>query len=158
MSCDKFKPHLHIYAEDAATRDTAGGFAQSFPTRRQRQMQTFTCPGYPGVREKVEHDAKLADYPERRILCVIDFDNHPDRFNELKRCVSETARARVYVVGCAGEIETAKRMLNVQGHDDDFGKRLARLDNNDWDAPCLRASKPELQRLLDDLRSNGICP
>ena len=160
MSCNNYKPHLHIYSEDGATRDAAEGFMQFFSGRDTRQFQSFTASGYSSVRQMLEVDAKLANFSNRRIVCVIDFDNTPERFDELKNCVAIEVRDRVYVVGCAEEIETAKRMLNFQGHDDDFGRRLASQNESDWNAPCLRASKTEMQRLLKDLRSNEIkiCP
>jgi len=158
MSCNIFKPHLHIYSEDAATHDAADGFAQSFPRRMQHQIQPFIFSGYTSVVEKVKNDAKLSSYPDRRILCVIDFDEHPDRINELKSYVAEEMRNRVYVIGSASNVEAAKKALEFQGHNDDFGRQLAAQTDGDWDNPCLHLSKDELARLLSDLRSDGICP
>ena len=158
MSCNNDKPHLHIYSEDAATHDVADGFIHLFPGRKQRQIQVFTCSGYPNVKQKVEADAKLMLYPERMILCVIDFDGNLGRIDELKNLVASNIQNRVYVIGCVDEVETAKQTLGFQGHNDDFGKRLAGQNDWDWNNPCLLSSKQELKRLLFDLHSKGICP
>jgi len=131
---------------------------QLFPERQHRQIQAFTCSGYPNVKQKVENDAKLALFPERMILCVIDFDGKPERIKELKNLAPVEIQNRVYVIGCADEVEASKRILGFQGHNDDFGKRLASPNNTDWNHPCLYSSKYELERLLIDLRLKGICP
>jgi hypothetical protein len=159
MSCNIYQPHLHIYAEDAATHDVADGFMQSFSGCKQRQIQVFPCgSGYASIKEKMRLDAKLSSFPCRRIACVIDFDNHPERLDELKKCVDPQMRKHVYVVGCADEIESSKEALKFQGSNDTFGKRLSNLDGRDWEQPCLNPSKAELNRLLADLRLDGICP
>lgn len=159
MSCNNFQPHLHIYTEDDATHDAADGFMQSFPERKQRQIQIFPCgSGYSSVKAKMLADAKLSAFPQRMIACIIDFDNQPNRQEELRACVASDMRGHIYVIGCADEIESAKQTLGFRGTNDAFGERLAVLDCEEWNSPCLKPSVSELQRLLNDLRSRGICP
>ena len=159
MSCNNYQPHWHVYTEDAATRDVADGFMQSFPACKQRQIQIFPYgSGYASVKAKMLSDAKLSMFQCRRIVCVIDFDNQPERSIELKNSVDPQMRDHVYVLGCADEIESSKTALGIQGSNDAFGKRLSLRNTDDWGNPCLKSSEDELARLLADLRSNGICP
>ncbi|MDR0902716.1 MAG: hypothetical protein LBM92_08110 [Opitutaceae bacterium] len=158
MSCNLYKPHLHIYSEDAATHDIAIGFKQHFPDCLRRQIQVFQCgTGYASIREEMKNDAGLGKYKFRRVLCVIDFDNSPGRGQEIKQLATPGSQGRVYVVGCAGEVETAKQSVGFSGTNENFGATLAGMGNKYWSNRNLAGSKCELERLLRDLKTDGIC-
>lgn len=156
MSCNNYKPHLHIYSEDAATHDMVIGFIEACecPQPRQILLRPYSS-GWSSAVEEMKINGRLGKYPERRILCVIDLDNRDGaRIEKIRRelaSVYEKSEVdRIYILGCAAEVESAKKELNFIGHNDAFGHKLADLSSPMWTGDAVKDAKGEIERLMED--------
>ena len=93
-------------------------------------------------------------YPDRFMVLLIDFDNHPERLAEAKAEIPDHLAERVFVLGALTEPEGLKRA--GLGSLEQIGLGLAKdcREGTDtlWQHPLLKHNDPELERMLQHIR------
>jgi hypothetical protein len=101
------------------------------------------------------HLQKMRDFPERRIVLLLDFDGKPeDRLSHIKKEIPEDLKKRVFVLGVHSEPEKLKSATKMKF--EAIGAKLAEdcAENKKdfWMHELLKHNEPELERLFEDVR------
>ena len=157
MSVNKFKPHVWVLPEDDANRQLANGFAlhsELDPTA------IHLCPAAGGWLKAAgavaaEHADGMRKYPLRHLVLLIDLDGQGDAREQLVRAVfPQDLVDRIYLLSARDDPE-ALRSSQRQSFER-LGELLAKdcaLDQPGlWDDEHLRHNKPELSRLIADVK------
>ena len=120
MSTNKYKPHILVLPEDDANRQIANGFVLD-PNLNERAIQILPAAGgWEKVMQafRTVHANHMNQYPERRIVLIIDFDDIlDDRLSHIQSEIPEKLHDRVFVLGVLSEPEKLKADLN-KGYED----------------------------------------
>ena len=152
MSTNKYKPHLLVLPEDDADRQIANGFILN-PDLNERAIQILLPVG--GWRRVVEefqnvHAHIMQQYPERRIVLMIDFDNQAERLSSVKDEIPKELSDRVFVLGVLSEPEDLK--ANLGKSLEAIGESLSQdcSDNTQrvWGHDLLKHNESELGRMV----------
>jgi hypothetical protein len=156
---NKYVPHVLVLPEDDADRQIANGFMLSIDIFKQRAIQILPHSG--GWAQVVDdflnnHTRDMVHYSERRMILLIDFDNHfPDRLNYISERIPHVLSNRVFVLGTLSEPEKLKTALNNLSLEN-IGMALYDDCNhhtqNVWGNPLLKHNQDELSRLYQDVR------
>lgn len=165
MSINKYEPHLLILPEDDANRQIANGFILN-PSLNGRAIQILpTIGGWIRVVEKFKknHVDKMREYPLRRVLLIIDFDNQLEiRMNNIKSQVPDDLEDRLFILGSLSEPEDLR--TNIGKSFERIGIDLSKecVDNTRtvWGHPLLEHNNTELDRMVSFVKpflfSNSI--
>ena len=152
MSVNKYLPHILVLPEDEADSDIANGFLLHHQLN-DRSIQVLPYVG--GWQVVVEKFTKsfittMRQYPQRRMVLLIDFDTNDDRFEYVSQHIPGDLKDRVFVLGILDEPETLKRSLGQSF--EAIGEALAAncADNTDglWNHDLLKHNRPELERMM----------
>lgn len=157
MSVNTERPHILVLPEDRADRQLANGFWLEVDWMKQRQMQVLPIVG--GWRKvlerfRVDHIRYMAQYPQRYMVLLIDFDGDEDRFDEANGVIPGDLKDRVFVLGVWGEPEDLGKA--GLGSPETVGQKLAKdcRDETDvvWGHDLLRHNSSEVERLRKHVR------
>lgn len=151
MAPNKYKWHLIILPEDDATRQIANGLSDSRDELENAVQVLKECRGWQHTLDDLA-DQNLQDYPERRVLLVIDFDKAEGRLDYIKKNeLVQEFHDRVFVIGSKFEAEDLKRALGLKFNK--LGEKLGK-ECSAWDTPLLADCKSEICRLKSDMEAN----
>ena len=153
MACNKYHAHLQVLPEDDPNRQMANGFLLH-PALQQTAIQVLPVAG--GWRKalaalKDVHTRAIEQYPARRMLLVIDFDDDfAARLQDFRAQVPSALSDRVFLLGTWSEPENLKTSLRKSY--EAIGLELANdcaEDKTDlWDHELLQHNRHELQRMI----------
>jgi hypothetical protein len=157
VSINAYKPHLLVLPEDDANRQIALGFALNQHINL-RTIQTLpVAKGWGKVVGKFNSDyaPRMRQFPERRIVLLMDFDDKPENRNRfVDREIPEELNDRVFVLGVLSEPEKLKAASGKSF--EVIGKTLAQdcYENRQdfWQDDLLKHNEPELKRLIENIR------
>lgn len=153
MGASKYKPHILVLPEDDANRQIANGFVLD-PNLNERVIQILpSAGGWSKVLNefKTIHVSHMKQYPERRIVLIMDFDDMPqDRLGKLQAEVPEELTDRVFILGVLSEPEKLK--ANIRKSYEDIGKSLSHECSDNiqilWRHDLLKHNENELYRMV----------
>lgn len=154
---NKYDDHLLILPEDEPNEVMANGFVEHHSVLDRRVMVLERARGWLPAVETFQRGLaqSMRNYPKRRVLIVIDFDERENRREYVESKLPSDIRDRVFVLGTRSEPERLKAALNGQSYER-IGRLLAEdcLRNTDttWSHPLLEHNKGELTRLRDQVR------
>ncbi|MGA2075230.1 MAG: hypothetical protein ABSH52_17205 [Terriglobia bacterium] len=156
MSVNRHQPHVLVLPEDDANRQLAKGFLldQYLPNWKIQVLEE--AGGWTKVLEHFmeDHVAGMNRYPDRFMVLLIDFDDHPERLAEAKAEIPDHLAGRVFVLGALSEPEGLTQA--GLGSLEQIGLGLAKDCRQGteilWQHPLLRHNAPELERLLQRVR------
>jgi hypothetical protein len=151
MSANNHLPHLLVLPEDDANRQILVGF-RKYHAVNSRQMPIQNVAG--GWHKAVdaileEHVALMRTYPNRHVMLVVDFDDHPERRDEIVSRIPEDLRDRFFLIGCLNEPERLFTSLRIKA--EALGELLAfECDDGTsttWNHEMLVHNAAEIERL-----------
>lgn len=157
MSVNAYTPHLLVLPEDDANKDIANGFlldSRVWPRKIQvlppagGWSKTIDCAAK-------EHAQGMQNFPERRLLLLIDFDN--DVVNRLAIVIAKIPPAfysRVFVLGVSSEPEILRTACakKFESIGETLAGECASGQQMLWAHPLLTHNAPELTRLILDVK------
>lgn len=157
MSSNKERPHLVVLPEDRANSDLANGFVSNV-NLFERAIQILPYErGWQNVVEKFKsyHLQKMREYPERRIVLLMDFDGQFDsRLSYVENEIPDDLKSRVFVLGVTSEPEKLRSATGMKF--EAIGQALAKdcdeSKKDFWSHELLKHNEPELERLFADVR------
>ena len=147
---------MFVIPEDDANRELAQGFVLGIHWSRQRQIRV--CPVAKGgkkvlLRFKMDHVPKMATYPSRLIVLLLDCDGDAETLTRVRGDIPKPLSERVFVLGVLKEPEDLKAAL---GPYESIGLALAKdcQDNtfSTWGHQLLQHNVSELDRLRERVR------
>jgi hypothetical protein len=155
MSVNKYLPHVLVLPEDDANRQLANGFG--LEVQHYRRIQILPeVGGWLNVIETFlsEHVKGLREYPERRLVLLLDFDGQNDRPDWIKERIPQDLRCRVFLLGTKSEPEALKQA--GLGSFEDIGRSLAGECRDGiralWTHDLLQQNAGEINRLDQAVR------
>ncbi len=154
---NKYDDHLLIVPEDEPNEEMANGFVEHHSVVDRRIMVLERARGWLPAVESLERSLaqSMRNYPKRRVLLVIDFDNENNRREYVEPMIPADIRDRVFVLGTLSNPEELKAALNGQSYER-IGRLLAedclRHTDTTWSHPLLEHNKGELTRLREQVR------
>lgn len=151
MSTNKYMWHLQVLVEDDANRQIANGFLLEARVNYEKVQILPTCGGWlKAVDNLSSHWQKMRQYEHRRVLLLLDFDEHFDQKMALVRArIPLELAERVFLLGTADEPERLRTKCKM--HYEQIGRTLARecADSSFelWRHEDLRPNQSELDRL-----------
>lgn len=153
MGLNKYKSHLFVLPEDDSNRQIANGFLLN-PALNDRVIQVLpVVGGWTKVVDEFKnvHVYEMQKYYERRIVLLIDFDQHAEqRLLHLKNEIPEQLIDRVFVLGTLSEPENLR--ANLKKSFEDIGKALSKDCADDtwttWGHDLLKHNQSELDRII----------
>jgi hypothetical protein len=151
MGVNKYLQHVFVLPEDDANRQLANGFLLDLSTT---QVQVLAeAGGWAQVRDRFasDHVDGLRQYNGRFMVLLIDFDDHINRLQTIRKVILDDLGDRVFVLGCLSEPE-ALRQAGL-GSYEAIGKAMADDCRSGtqavWGHDLLRHNIGELARLRD---------
>lgn len=151
MSANKYSEHLVVIPEDDANRQILNGFRNHLSVNSRRIQVDPVAGGWRKVLETFtsEHVPTMGKFPKRHLLLLIDFDNNPDRIDEVKEIIPDELSARVFVLGVLSEPENLSK--SVQKTEEKIGEILAddclRKLEGLWGHSLMTHNDNELKRM-----------
>ena len=157
MGSNRYKPHLLVLLEDKANRQILNGFLLNYPSSTSNAIQSLgVAGGWKKVVEKFKDEqvSKMYDYPNRRIVLIIDFDDHEERLSQIQKEIPNDLQDRVFILGTLSEPEKLRTQLNMKF--EKIGQALAQdcADNTQtvWGHPLLKHNESELGRMVKNVK------
>lgn len=156
MSVNRYRDHLFVLPEDDKNHELAHGFSSHFAVAARVMQVLPSAGGWPKVRGRFQsaHIRDMEKFPLCRMILLVDFDEHQDRFQAMWQDVPVALHNRVFVIGTWSEPERL-RIAAGKGLED-IGRDLAQdcLDQMQtaWTHPLLQHNGNELARMLQTLR------
>ena len=152
---NKYAPHIYVIPEDDADRQIADGFVLHPRVKEARVQVVPPAGGWPKVIQTFqdEYIPKLRDYPNARIVMLIDFDDQVEkRKADFERVIPADFKARVFVIGSKHTPEILKKEVKKRTFEeiggllaDDCAAGTAVL----WGHEQLRHNDVDRQRLFE---------
>jgi hypothetical protein len=152
MSINKHKPHLLVLPEDDANRQIANGFINDLNLNKRAIQILPIADGWKKAVDQLTNDYApgMRQFPQRRIVLLIDFDEVEDRLSYVQSQIPEDLRNRVFVLGVQSNPEDLKR--DIKKSFEDIGEALAtdcsENKNELWGHYLLIQNKPELEKMI----------
>lgn len=156
MSINKYKPHLLVLPEDDANRQIANGFIQNINVNQQVIQILSLGDGWKKAADEITdyYASGMRQFPERRIVLLIDFDQRENRFDYVKEKIPTDLQSRVFILSIQSDPEELKRKTKKSF--ETIGETLANncAENVDdlWSHALLNHNQVELKRLRQDVR------
>jgi hypothetical protein len=153
MSVNKYKDHVLILPEDDANRQLANGFLLEANGSKIQILPV--AGGWQSVCEifVAEHVSAMRQYQQRRFVLLLDFDNDPQRAQNIANMIPDDLKERVFLLGVWSEPEALKRA--TPGSYEDIGLSLAKECRSGeqiiWKHDLLQQNAVELDRLRDEV-------
>lgn len=156
MSVNNYMPHLLVLPEDDANRQILVGFKNHYAVDSRQMPVANIANGWLRVVEMFlsDHIVPMRRFPDRHLLLVIDFDQHPERREEILDKVPEDLRGRVYIIGSLDEPEhlISSMRTNAEKLGSDLAEDCARGTDEHWRHDMLAHNAAELIRLRTNVR------
>ena len=156
MRVNKYVKLVLVLPEDDANSEIANGFL-SYHAIDPRAIQVLPCVGgWSKVRDAFlsDHVAEMQRYPNRYMVLLVDFDNEPNRFNQMTKDTPGNLTDRVFVIGVLSHPEELPRA--ELGSKEEVGTKLASECYDEtrdaWNHDLLRHNDNELGRMTTLLR------
>jgi hypothetical protein len=156
MMVNKYQTHILVLPEDRANSEIATGFLLN-SRLNERSIQVLPyVRGWTTVVERFANDfvPTLRQYPARRIVLLIDFDENENRFAYVENKIPEDLKDRVFVLGVLSEPERLRSSLKKSF--EEIGGALSSdcPDNTNvlWQHELLKHNKTELERMIDSVK------
>jgi len=156
VSANNRRPHLLVLPEDDKNRQILVGF-RNHDAVNSKQMPVERIAN--GWRRAVEtflqdHVGQMRRFPDRHLLIVIDFDQQPQRRQEIFDQVPGDLRDRVYIIG---SLDNPERLIaSKRTNAEKLGRALAedctRGTDEHWCHNMLAHNHAELIRLRTNVR------
>lgn len=156
MSANNYLPHLLVLPEDDANRQILVGFRNHHAVDpRKMPVQNIAGGWLKAVDALIEeHVPLMVKFPQRHVLLAVDFDERPDRRDEIMSQIPEALRQRFYILGCSDEPEKLFSALGIKA--EELGQRLAadcdHNTNETWEHEMLAHNAAELERLKTNVK------
>lgn len=157
MSMNKYRPHIFVLPEDDANSQIVNGFLLDRRLNARAIQVLPPAGGWKNVvmRFSTDHILEMKNYPNRRIVLIIDFDRHvEERFSFVKNKIPQDLKDRVFVLGVLSNPEDLK--TNVHKNFEEIGKSLSNdcSDNTRtmWGHDLLKHNDTELNRMALSIR------
>jgi hypothetical protein len=157
MSINKYKPHIFILPEDDANRQIANGFLLN-PRLDRRAIEVLPIVGgWLKVLSNFEtdHISSMREYPNRRMILLIDMDQKNDRRYESLDKIPSDLKDRVFILGVSSEPEKLK--VDTRKSYETIGKILSEDCVNNtrdlWSHSLLEHNRDELERIISSIES-----
>jgi hypothetical protein len=158
MSANKYKPHVLLIPEDDADGKLAVGFLSHYAVDYTAADIRAPAGGWSVVLDVFEKEyvPYLCRYQHARVVLLIDFDqNVDDRRSQCERRIPDDLKSRVFILGSMDEPEKLKSELGMSSLER-IGYELAQdclsADLRRWGHPHLSHNRPELERLVRDVK------
>ena len=156
-----------VYPEDGATRDLAIALTAAKCGSVFKQDKTITvrrpCGGKEYAVEAAIENCNLKNFPNRRIIILIDFDKCNTSLSRVKQKIPPEHAGKFYILGWSGKIEDLKSEVRCAGAG--FNKLAAKLVDDClphchgvWERDefaqmreSAHGSKSECERLVDEI-------
>jgi hypothetical protein len=151
MSANNHRPHLLVLPEDDANRQILAGFRNYHAVNFRQMPIQNVARGWLNARDAIleEYVPTMRTYPNRHVLLVIDFDNHPARRDEIVAEIPHDLQERFFVIGSLDEPERLFAALSTRP--EALGERLAadcdHGTRTTWSHEMLSHNTEEIQRL-----------
>lgn len=152
MNINRYKPHIIVLPEDLANEEIANGFLLHLSLNSRAIQVERRAGGWTKVVDTFtkDHIHEMRQFPDRRIVLLIDFDQREDRLSYVESCIPEDLKQRVFVLGVQSNPEDLKR--DTQKTFEEIGEALAKdcSDNKNelWGHDLLKHNKNELDRMI----------
>lgn len=152
MSINKHRPHILVLPEDDANRQIANGFILNFNINERAIQVLPIADGWKKAVDKFTHDhaLEMRQYPERRIVLLIDFDKRENRFSYVEEQIPEDLKHRVFVLGVQSKPESLRN--DTKKTFENIGETLAEdcIENKNelWRHRLLEHNQAELKRMI----------
>ena len=161
---NKYVEHLQVLVEDDANRQLINGLALN-PSVRARQLQVLpVAGGWTAVLDRLADPVelqRLASYPKRHLLLLIDFDNQLQArlatYQARKGAMPEGVADRIYLLGCLHEPEKLKAACSYAKSIEKLGQELSEdctpaPAQTLWQHPHMQHNASELNRLVAQVK------
>jgi hypothetical protein len=154
MSVNKHRPHILVLPEDDANRQIALGFTRNLDTRSIQIMPI--ADGWKKAIDQLINDyaSRMREFPERRIVLLIDFDCVQDRLTYAQSLIPEDLIDRVFVIGVLSNPEDLKKTLkqNFESIGESLAKDCSKNTDKAWGHDLLKHNQTELARMVRSVK------
>lgn len=156
MKVNREKEHLLVLPEDDANRQIFNGFINHLNVKNSAIQVLPIADGWKKAVDqlKIDNGLGMGQYPQRRIVLIVDFDKKENRLSYVEEQIREELRERVFVLGVQSNPEDLKRATKKSF--EDLGKALAQdcSDNTNelWGHHLLKHNKRELYRMASSVK------
>jgi hypothetical protein len=154
MSVNKHKPHILVLPEDDANRQVAVGFIRNLDPRSIQVVPI--ADGWKKAVDQFKNDyaSRMREFPGRRIVLLIDFDQDKDRLTYVQSQIPGDLIDRVFVIGVLSNPEALKKTLkrNFEIIGSTLAKDCSDNTNELWGHDLLKHNRTELDRMILSIR------
>lgn len=158
MSLNVYQPHILILPEDDANRQIANGFINNLNVNDRVIQILPNANGWGKVVEKFkkDHVLEMRQFPDRRMILLIDFDKNENRLSHIQKEIPPDIMNRVFVLGVQSNPEalrrTTKQTLETIG--DTLAQDCLDRRNQLWKHELLQHNEAELDRMDSLIKSS----
>lgn len=157
MSVNSARPHLLVIPEDDANRQITNGFVLDLNCNERAIQVLKPAKGWLKVLETFKTDflPGMRQYPERRIVLLMDFDGKPaERKSFIEKNIPEDVKNRVFVLGAFSDPENIRSACGkkLEKIGATLAKDCAENKKDFWRHDLLEHNASELDRLFEDVR------
>ncbi|MBD2312358.1 hypothetical protein H6G20_11870 [Desertifilum sp. FACHB-1129] len=156
MSINNYLPHLLVLPEDEANYKIVNGFLLNLNLDLRSIKVLPYVGGWNVAVEKFVKDyaPKMRQYPERRMVLLIDFDRQDNRHNHINEKIPDDLRDRVFIIGTFSNPEELRNSLRKSF--EEIGETISKdcFDNTEglWNHNLLKHNKTELERMISSVK------
>jgi hypothetical protein len=142
--------------EDDAIRQIANGFILD-PNLNESAIQVLPYDrGWENLLETFinDHLRNIRQFPERRMVLLIDFDRREDRFSYVQGHIPNNLIERVFILGVKSNPEMLRRVTNntFEGIGETLARDCANKTTELWGHDLLKHNTTELDRMILSVR------
>jgi hypothetical protein len=148
-----------VLPEDYANLEIAKGFEKCQAAQTRFYQVLPPSGGWLKVVEEflADHVPVMSSKPQRFMVLLIDFDEHPDRFQQVSARIPDSLKDRVFILGAWTEPDGSKGLKsNLRKKFEEIGSAAAEScrsqDEEFWTHPLLQHNLPEFRRLQTAVR------
>jgi hypothetical protein len=156
MKVNREKEHFLVLPEDDANRQIVIGFINDLNVDNSAIQVLPIADGWKKAVEQLTIDdgLRLRQYPQRRIILIIDFDKKENRLSYVESQIPKDLKERVFVLGVQSNPQKLKS--DIKKSFEEIGKALAQdcSDNTNelWGHKLLTHNKTELERMVSSVK------
>jgi hypothetical protein len=152
-----------VLPEDSATSQLANGFVNHVSVIIRAVQVLPYVGGWENVigQFKRYHLQKMSEFPERRIVLLMDFDGNPEgRLAYVKNEIPEDIKDRVFLLGVYSEPEKLRNAVGkkFEAIGEALAEECAENKKTFWMHELLKHNEPELNRLFENVRPHLFRP
>jgi len=156
MKVNREKEHFLVLPEDDANRQIVLGFIKDLNVDNNAIQVLPIADGWKKAVDQLTIDdgLRLRQYPQRRIILIIDFDKKENRWSYVNEQIPEEFKERVFVLGVQSNPQDLKNATKKSF--EEIGKALAQDCSDDtnelWGHKLLTHNKGELERMASSVK------